>query len=362
MDSHRFDVIVVGAGVVGLTAAAVAVRTGRRTALVATGPGSFVFGCGRVKAKEFIELEAADEVGGAIAFFRERSEAAGCSFEGDVSERRLLPTILGDFESVALAPRSLWDAEPCNGSSTAIVGIRELSCFDENFMAERMNDQARKQGFWCDYAARQISLAQIFRGPVTTLRIAAKFDSDAAFRAELADALRLVAPGFDRILVPGILGLHSSEQQLSQFEREVGCSVCELPTLPPSVPGLRLFNRLSGNLHKIGVELFHGFPVLNLRVDDGYCSELQIASPGHPTILHGDSVVLAAGQHSAGLIGNDCAGLDEQMHPVTSNGSVMAWNLFVAHSGSRNGVGAEILSGHRAGNLAAAKRGQYAAR
>jgi glycerol-3-phosphate dehydrogenase subunit B len=362
MDSHRFDVIVVGGGVAGLTAAAVAARHGQRVALVATGPSSFVLGNGCVKAGEFTQPSAAHEVSAAIGFFLEMAEAAGCPFAGDVSEQRLLPTILGDFETVALAPRSLWNAEPCNSSSTAIVGIRELSCFDERFMTARMTEQARKLGFWCDYAARQISLAHIFGCSVTTLRIAAKFDSDAAYRVELAGALRLAVPGFDRILVPGILGLHSSGQQLAQFEREVGCSVCELPTLPPSVPGLRLFNRLMGHLNGIGVELFQGFPVQSLRIEDGCCSELQIASPGHPTILHGDCVVVAAGQHSVGLVGKGCAGLDEQMRPVSFDGSVMTRNVFIADSGRHNGSAAEIFFGYRTGNLTAAQWGQYAAK
>ncbi len=362
MDSHRFDVIVVGAGIAGLTAAAVAARHGERVALVATGPGSFVLGNCCVRAKEFIQLGTAHEVSEAIGFFREMAEGAGCPIDGDIPERRLLPTILGNFESFALAPRSLWNAEPCNGASTAIVGIRELSCFDENFMAERMNEQARRLGFWCDYAARQISLAHIFGCSVTAIRIVARFDCDAGFRTELAGALRVATQGFDRIFVPGILGMHSSAQQLAQFEREVGCTVCELPTLPPLVPGLRLFNRLWNYLHEVGVELFQGFPVVNLRIEDGFCSELEIASPGHSTILHGDCVVLAAGRNSAGLVGKGYAGRDEQMRPVAADGAVMAWNVLVADSRQREGFATEILSGYCAGNLAANARGQYAAK
>ncbi len=362
MHSHRFDVIVVGAGVAGLTAAAVAARQGRRVALVATGAGSLVIRSGCVQAGEFTESRVAADACAALGFFRGMAEAAGCPFEGDVSGRHLLPNLLGDFESVALAPRSLWNGEPRNGSSTAIVGIRGLSCFDENFMAERMNEEARKLGFWCDCAARQISVAHIFGCSVTALRIAAKFDSDAGFRAELARALRLAAPESDRILVPGILGLHSSAEQLAEFEHEVGCAVCELRTLPPSVPGLRLFNRLLSYLREIGVELFQGFPVQSLRIEEGYCPELQIASPGRPTILHGDSVVLAIGRHSVELVSNGCAGLDEQMRPISSDGSVMAWNVLVADSKQRREWVSEILSGYCAGNLTTEARGDRAAK
>lgn len=365
MDSHCFDVLVVGAGTSGLTAAGAAARTNQKVALVATGPGGFVLGSGCLKAQEFIQCGAAREMGEAIAFFQEMAQAAGGPLEGNISEMHYLPTILGDFQGVALAPRSLWNAEPRNGSRTAIIGIRELSCFDENFMAERMNEQARRLGFACTYTARQISLAHTFGGPVTTPRIATRFDNDPGFRSELVKALRLAASGFERGVVPGILGLHSSAQQLAQFERELGCSLCELPTLPPSVSGLRLFNRLWSYLHEIGVELFQGFPVQKVQIHDGSCLELQVASPGHPMILRGECVVLAAGQNSAALLGAEFAGHDERMRPLTAGGSVMAWNLFVAESSPHDRVDSsgdamEILAGYRAGNLAAETRGHYA--
>jgi glycerol-3-phosphate dehydrogenase subunit B len=305
-------------------------------------------------------------MGEAIAFFQEMAQAAGGPLEGNISEVRYLPTILGDFQSVALAPRSLWNAEPRNGAPTAIVGIRELSCFDENFMAERMDEQVRRLGFAYTYTARQISLAHIFLGPVTTLRIATCFDGDPGFRSELVNALKSAASGFERIFAPGILGLHSSAQQLAQFESELGCSLCELPTLPPSISGLRLFNRLWSYLHEIGVELFQGFPVQKVQLHDGSCTGLQVASPGHPMILRGECVVLAAGQDSAALLGTEFAGHDERMRPLTAGGSVMAWNLFVAewspHDRADSSGGAmEILAGYRAGNLAAETRGHYAA-
>lgn len=366
MNSHHFDVIVVGAGISGLTAAGASALRDQKVALVATGPGEFALGSGCLEAQEFVQPGVAHEMAEAIAFFREMTEAAGCHFAGDIADVCALPTILGEFQRVALAPRSHWNSEVCHCGATAIVGIRELSYFDENFMAERLNEQARMLSFAGTYTARQISLVPFFEGPVTTVRIAARFDSDPDFRAGLADTLRLAATGFERILIPSILGLHSSSLQLAQFERELGCSLGEIPTLPPSVSGLRLFNRLRGYLHEIGVELFQGFPVQKLAIHDGLCTELEIASPGHYTILRGESVVLAVGQHSADLLGGKHAGHDELLRPLSSAGPVMAWNIFVAGSGPHDrskggGDVIDIVEGYRAGNAAAAIRRQYAA-
>jgi hypothetical protein len=199
------------------------------------------------------------------------------------------------------------------------------------------------------------------------LRIATYFDRDPEFRAELMDALRSAAQGFARVLLPGMLGLHSSDHQIAQFEHDLGCSICEVPTLPPSVPGLRVFHRLESYLGKLGIELFRGYPVQSFEFHRDACTELRIASPGHSMLLRAESVVLATGRNSAELLGNDCVRLDEQMRPLTSSGALVAPNLFIAGSFLSNaetsrGDTLEILTGYRAGNLAASTRGNYAAR
>lgn len=366
MDSHQFDVIVVGAGLSGLTAAAAVARSGLKVALVTTGPGSFVLSSGCIEQKELAKPGAALEMAEAIAFFREIAQVAGCPYEGSVSEKHLLPTFLGGFESVAFAPRFLWNADPSSSRSTAIVGAKELSAFDENFLAERLNDQALRLGFTATYQARQISLDPMFKGSVTTVRIATRFDNDEDFRPELLTALRKATSGFERVLVPGMLGLNSSNETHAQFEHDLGCSISELPTLPPSISGLRLFHRLRAYLRGIGVELFEGFPAVKVEINDSLCADLVIEGPGHPLILRSESVVLAAGQHASELLRNAIAGHDEQIRLLTSTDAVIASNLIDAETGSRDGaIGSgnamQINAGYRAGIAAAATRGIYAA-
>jgi anaerobic glycerol-3-phosphate dehydrogenase len=242
-----------------------------------------------------------------------------------------------------------------------------LSCFDENFIAQRLTEQARKLSFNCTYTARQISFSREMGIPVTTLRIAQCFDRDPDFRAELIEALQKAATGFARILVPGMLGLESSSEQVAQFESEVGCPVGEIPTLPPSIPGLRVFHRLERHLHNIGVELYRGFPVETVEMHDDVCTGMTIASPGRAMNLRCDCAVMATGRRSASLLGEKFAGLDPQLHPVTSSGAVIALNVFVAGSVVQSGDGdsgnvSHILTGYRAGNLAASTRGNHAAR
>jgi glycerol-3-phosphate dehydrogenase subunit B len=365
MESDRCDVVVVGEGIAGFTAAAAAAHRKMKVALVATGPGSIVNGPGWLKAQDILHASSAPELSEAIAFFCEMARRAGCPFAGDVSTAKYLPSLLGDFERVALAPLLLWNAEPRDGVVTVIIGVQGLSSFDENFMAEQLNEQSRSMNFNGTYAGRQISFARDMGTPVTPLRIAQLFDRDADFRKELICALRAVASGFQRIFVPGMLGLVSSAEQIAEFSHEVGCPVCEIPTLPPSISGLRVFHRMESYLRNIGVELFRGFPVEKVELHDGVCTGVRVAAPGHAMNLRGQCVVLATGRHSASLLGGAYAVLDQEMRPLDSTGAVMARNLFIAgslpHSTSNNGDAMRILAGYRAGNLAASTGGNHAA-
>ncbi|MFY9853149.1 MAG: FAD-binding protein, partial [Terracidiphilus sp.] len=127
MESDRFDVVVVGAGLSGLNAAGAAAHRNLKVALVATGPGSFVTGPGWLKVQGVARASAAPDLGEAITFFCEMARRAGCPFAGDISTAKYLPTLIGDFQSVALAPLLLWNAEPRDEVSTAVIGIRGLS-------------------------------------------------------------------------------------------------------------------------------------------------------------------------------------------------------------------------------------------
>lgn len=365
MASDRYDVVVVGEGIAGLTAAGVAAHRKMKVALVATGPGSIVNGPGWLKAREIPRTSAELDLNEAIAYFCEMARRAGCPYAGDISTAKYLPSLLGDFESVALAPLLLWNAEPRDGVSIVVIGIRGLASFDENFMADRLNEQARAMNSSGTYAARQISLARDMGTPLTTLRIAQLFDRGVDFRKELVCALRAAASGFQRIFVPGMLGINSSAEQIAEFSQELDCPICEIPTLPPFIPGLRVFHRMESYLRNIGVELYRGFPVEEVELLDGVCTGVRIAAPGHAMNLRGQCVVLAMGRHSGSLLGGAYAGRDHQMRPHNSTGTVMARNLFIAgsppDSAGDNGDAMRILTGYRAGNLAASTRGNHAA-
>jgi glycerol-3-phosphate dehydrogenase subunit B len=365
VESNHFDVIIAGAGVSGITSAAAAASRGLSVALVSTGPGSFVLGAGCVEVQNMDRTTPSLEE--AIEFFRNFTELAGCGFRGGIGEKRYIPTILGSFQTVSLAPFYMWNGDPSAASQVAVVGIKGLSSFDSNFVAERLAFHASKLERGSTYISHEIELSTEADTIPGTLQFGNRYDRDLRFREELRDALKPIAAKTNLIILPGILGLKSGQSEIEWMEKELGCMLCELPTLPPSIPGMRLFNRLEARLRKIGVELFTGFPIQQLRIENGHCKGVLLETPARPLRLSSDTLILATGPFSGKLLGTSSFSFNHDLHPVDSSGAIIADNLFAAgailrNSSARGGNAMAILTGYIGGMLAAGVGVQYAQR
>src|SRR5207244_6162968 len=114
----------------------------------------------------------------------------------------------------------------------------------------------------------------------TAIDLARSFE-DTTFRREVASIIRREI-GVDgvRVGIPAVLGLTHDTDVYSSFTAEVGHPVFEIPTLPPSVLGLRLFDRLRKHLQESGVEMIWAAPAHEAEVSDGQCRRSYPTSPG----------------------------------------------------------------------------------
>ncbi len=379
MRDDEFDVLVIGEGLSGMTAAATACQQGAHVVLVSKGPGSFVLGAAcvdlaglDVRAVGLNECST-NELEKAIGFFVDLTVAAGCAYEGGVRERRLVPTIMGTFAEVSLAPRPLWKGDPRGVGKAAVVGFEELFPFDANFVAERLAAHSKDIGIPISYRAVTVKLPQSqHQHWLTPLEIASEIDRNPFYRQALIAALKPVVQGVDQVIIPGVLGLNSGDDELRRFEEAVGCAICELPTLPPSVPGLRLLRRLESHLATMGAEICTGFSVQRLCTNGDRCTGAVLDIPGRPRTLCAGAVILASGKFSQLLEdreGKQASGftvrVNEELQPVNSEGVLLANNIFecgsvVGKFESRHGNAIAIVSGYEAGMLACQRGVHYA--
>lgn len=381
MTGNEFDVLVIGEGLSGITAASAAASQGLHVMLASMGPGTFVLGTGCVDLEgldaDHLGLAECgpDKMEEAITFFVELSATAGCAYQGGIRERRLIPTIMGTFQTVSLAPHSLWKGDPRGVTRVVVAGIDTLPGFDADFVAERLSFHSRQMNLDTSYRSAVLKLPENHVHALTTVEVATRVDRDPAYRDALVAALKSVVGDAELLIIPGILGMKSGDDDISRLEENIGCAICELPTMPPSVPGMRLLQRFESHLIELGAEICTGFPVQKLCLEKDQCTGIVLDTPGRARRIYADSLVLASGKFSHLLEDRTlnanppwrATQVNQDLQPVNSEGSVVARNLFecgsvLEKSIPRHGNAIAILTGFQAGMLASKQGVHYAGR
>ncbi|MFA6310225.1 MAG: glycerol-3-phosphate dehydrogenase subunit GlpB [Sterolibacterium sp.] len=128
---------------------------------------------------------------------------------------------------------------------------------------------------------------------------------------------------------PAILGLGRSREVHAAFEAELGVPVFEIPTMPTSVPGLRLLGALEAVVAARGVRRRHQASVRSLAFDgDTGMAMLELEGvPGGERVT-ARAVVLATGRFSGRGLTADRGGVRESILglPVHQPASREAWH------------------------------------
>ncbi len=131
------------------------------------------------------------------------------------------------------------------------------------------------------------------RENILTTDLARAFD-DPSFRDDLLRALKPFLGQAERIGFPAVLGLHHHDVW-RELSAETGRAVFEVPTLPPSVPGIRLFEAWRARFRQAGGRMQLGFPVTGAEVVNGRVHAVIVQSTTRPVRLAAERFVLATG-------------------------------------------------------------------
>jgi glycerol-3-phosphate dehydrogenase subunit B len=119
-------------------------------------------------------------------------------------------------------------------------------------------------------------------------------------REKLAQTVRPHIKAARTVGLPAILGLYRTKEVISDLEDMLDVPVFEIPTMPPSVPGLRLKEAFERHLRTLGIRYFSQKEVLEVRsIDDGYF-ELSIGREKSEFSVQSRGVVLASGRFIGG--------------------------------------------------------------
>ncbi|MBN1284980.1 MAG: anaerobic glycerol-3-phosphate dehydrogenase subunit B [Anaerolineae bacterium] len=308
-------VVVVGAGLAGLTAALAAARCGARVHLVAAGIGKTHISPGFMELLDthdpldaalqaFVDrreddpytLAGPDAVYAGLGLVCEAAAAHGVPYYMAEQTNLLVATLPGLTRRAALVPAALAaGALTAGAGETLVVGFKGWRDFYPTVTADNLS----MQGF--PARALYIDLPAHERGNFDEwpVDLARRFERP-GFRADVIQQVAHALKGAVRAAFPAVLGFYDHVRVLQVLQTALGVPVFEIPTLPPSVPGMRLYHALCEELLSLGARVAIGPRVTRGVVEGGRVTGVAIATAStRERIIRGDAVILATG----GLLG-----------------------------------------------------------
>jgi glycerol-3-phosphate dehydrogenase subunit B len=316
----HYDAVVIGGGTAGMVAGARLAEGGARVCVLAKGVGSTHLAPGTIDvlgyAPERVSaplaalgdliaarpdhpyaLLGADAVVESARWFQSRVEAGplpGYRYVGDLEQNRLFPTAVGALRPSALVPETMAHGGGESLERVCVVGPRTLRDFHPALCAANLG----RAGIAARWVEAEI---EVDKADQNALGLARRFD-DPAWRAAFAGRLALKLQADESVGLPAMLGIRDPHGAWSDLEHRLGRPVFEIPTLPPSVPGMRLYEILRVALRSAGGRLVLGAEVVSAERAGSRVVSVATRAAGHDAVYAAPWFVHAAGGLGSGAI------------------------------------------------------------
>ena len=167
-------------------------------------------------------------------------------------------------------------------------------------------------------------------------------------REKLARTLRPHIKDAQLVGLPAILGLYRTQEVVSDLQEMIGVPVFEIPTIPPSIPGLRLKEAFERGLRAQGVEYLSQKRVLAVRQPANGNFEIDMGRTTNELTVQSRGIVLASGRFIGGGLHADRIRIQETIFdlPVYQPANRTDWHrrdfLVSAPGHSVNRAGLEV--------------------
>lgn len=301
-------IIIIGGGLAGLFASIVAADRGAKVTNVFKGRGglSLSHGCidildrsapsrslARLPDHHPYKLVGKANLKDSVSKFRDLMLHAGYPFVGKLSKSMSFLTALGSIKRTSFAPSGIARGD-LNAGGSIVLG--QFSGF-RDFYPRMIHKRASKTGVKIAKVIDLPLLEPPDRRDAYSIDYALLFE-DSGWREEIIRMWRPLLPGVRRLGLPAVLGVLNHCVIHEELEDSLGIEIFEIPTLPPSVPGLRIERILLRQSQALGVKLIEGAGVIG-RID-GRSRGKRVAgvvlhSTGRTIQLDSDAVLLATG-------------------------------------------------------------------
>ena len=335
----RADVLVVGAGLAGLTAAIGLADAGAAVEVVARGhaathwtSGGFDIAApsGSATSSEGIDHLARRrghpyaflrrQVPGALDWLRHTLAGEGLDYAGAIDDPlRAVPSAIGGTRRAAILPTAQaaalapWQA----GERLVVCGPAGF----KDFWPDAIVASLRRAAVWAGGDASDNRPARIDAVLVELPGLAGLRNLNALDLARLFDDPRWRGDAFEqmaraieragahrgagRIAFPAVLGLQDHAAAFDDASRVLPQALFEVPLVSPSIPGLRLYNALRAALRRRGGRMVIGEPVASVAVEGQRVRSVSMTAAVRERVIRTNGLVLATG----GIAGGGLVGL-----------------------------------------------------
>jgi len=171
---------------------------------------------------------------------------------------------------------------------TLVVGFEGFKDFYAHYVA----DQLKCRGI-------SLRLPDPFYQERTATALARLMEKQ-SFRENIGREIKKQLQGETRVGFPALLGIHDPFQVKEELEEMMGTKVFEIPILPPSIPGKRIFDRFKEWLIQKGVTFLLGYPVSKAILTERRCQAVEVLHPPVTTSYSADRFILATGRFMGG--------------------------------------------------------------
>jgi glycerol-3-phosphate dehydrogenase subunit B len=312
----RADVVVIGAGLAGLSCAAELARSGASVFVAAKGMASTHWAHGGVDvagvpgvptSRAGVGALATDgrhpytaltgDVEAAVDAHLARLAAAGLPMRGSLDGPLVpIPTAIGGLRPAAILPAGQGAAlDPWERDGLLLVGFRGYRDAWPRFAARNLAVSAWVGGPG-EIRGIEVELPHVDRLRNLNARSLARLFEDPAWRTPALESIARALPtGPWRVALPAVLGISDHAAVLAEAGAAIGRPVIEMPSLPPSIPGMRLFDALRAAVIGAGGRVQVGFDVVQVERQGRRIAAVHTEAASRTLRLAADEFVLATG-------------------------------------------------------------------
>ncbi|MCG6915977.1 MAG: glycerol-3-phosphate dehydrogenase subunit GlpB [Deltaproteobacteria bacterium] len=322
-ENKKVDLVVVGAGLAGMAAALFALESGLKTVLLGSTAGEMFFASGALDLLGIHPIEqqkrwekpwvgissliedcpehpyarlGLENIRNGWNKFLDILRRAELGYRGWPERNIMLATCAGTFKITHQVPETMWPGVIGfkEKLATLIIGFEGMKDFSAVQMVNTLRDR------WPGLRAQRLK----FPYPLTGVERQNVFMAEALTSPEvLAKMAKAIISSLEReelVGVPAILGLRQSQAVTAELERQIGVPVFEIPTMPPSVPGLRLRDAIEQELLRLRAVLMQGGRAVAINQNGRKCLDVVVQSGQSQEAIGTRGIVLATGRFLGG--------------------------------------------------------------